>query len=137
MWGYCWVALTDGRIARSTARSTGQEKLLLSFSATIETQHAIKPLPRPGGYRNEALTPYSKTTPTCTEEKLDHLQVTFVAGKSEGTLLELIGVGVDVSTIVQQQLGHTYKGNPLITTSPINCTLTLCRTSSTLTSSLI
>ena len=43
----------------------------------------------------------------CIQEKLDHLQVSFVAGQRQCTLLELVGVSVDVSTKLQQQLGHT------------------------------
>ena len=45
---------------------------------------------------------------TSAKQELDHLKVSFVAGKGQGTLLELIGVGVDVCTILQEQLGHTY-----------------------------
>ena len=54
-------------------------------------------------------TPYTCThiecshlpPPTSIEEVLDHLEVALVAGQSEGTLLELIGVSVDVSSILQ------------------------------------
>ena len=36
--------------------------------------------------------------------------MSLVAGQSQRTLLELIGVGVDVGTILKEQLGHAYKG---------------------------
>ena len=45
---------------------------------------------------------------TCIEKEFDHLQMSLVAGQCEGTLLEFIRVCVDVSSIVQQQLSHSY-----------------------------
>ena len=36
--------------------------------------------------------------------------MSLVAGQGQCTLLELIGVGVDVSTILKEELGHAYKG---------------------------
>ena len=48
---------------------------------------------------------------TSTKQELDHLEVSLVAGQGQCTLLEFIGVGVDVSTILKEQLGHAYKDN--------------------------
>ena len=38
------------------------------------------------------------------EEEAHHLQVALVARQGEGRLLELVGVGVDASAVVQQDL---------------------------------
>ena len=53
-------------------------------------------------------TVHTTYTHTSIEEELDHLEVSLVAGEGESALLELIGVSVDVSSVVQQQFGHTY-----------------------------
>ena len=45
---------------------------------------------------------------TSAEQEFDHLQVSLVAGQGQSALLELIRVGVDVSTILEEQLGHAY-----------------------------
>ena len=43
------------------------------------------------------------------QQEPHHLQVTLVAGQRQGRLLELGGVGVDVGTTLEQELGNTWE----------------------------
>ncbi len=49
---------------------------------------------------NQVATTQQDNYLTSTEKEFYHLQMTLVAGQSEGTLLELIGVSVDVGSMV-------------------------------------